>query len=254
VPSKQVSPRYLRNVNVANTTITNNAFITNVYNNRVRDIQYVNRNVPGAITTAPRTVFTSPRPIARPVWSGDFRNNARLEPAPTARDHGASRPSRNPESRVADSTPTPLGLGRPPVERPQDDARRTIPRPPTDRRQIQSDDGWRRIDARPNALQGVRPTPPPPTLQGAPLPRVNAQRDTRQTPVSMPARTFNRGPDRPAPAAQGNSWREAQASAPAMRSAPAHDSRPSGNSGNSRGPSLGGGRSNRGGGLSMHSQ
>jgi hypothetical protein len=259
VPSKQVSPRYLRNVNLANTTIANNAFITNVYNNRVRDLQYINRNVPGAVTTAPRTVFTNPRPIARPVWSGDFRNNARLEPGPMPpRNRGDSRPNRNPVPRVADSTPTPVGLGRSPVERPQGDrngdARRTIPRPPTDRRQIQSDDGWRRIDARPNTSQGMRTNLPPPTIQGAPLPRFNVTRDSRPTPVAMPARTVNRGGDRPIPVAQGNgnSWREARAPAPEMRSAPSHDSRPSGNSGNSRGPSMGGGHSNRGGGMSVN--
>ena len=62
VPSKNVSPRYLRNVNIANTAITNNAYLTNVARDRVRDIRYANRDVPGAVTTVPRTAFTAPRP------------------------------------------------------------------------------------------------------------------------------------------------------------------------------------------------
>ena len=58
VPSKNVSPRYLRNVNIANTAITNNALPHERRKDRVRDIRYANRDVPGAVTTVPRTAFT----------------------------------------------------------------------------------------------------------------------------------------------------------------------------------------------------
>jgi hypothetical protein len=252
VPSKQVSARYLRNVNISNTAIANNAYITNVYNNRVRDIRFANRNVPGALTTAPRSVFTNPRPIAQPVWTGDFRNNARLERGPTQRvpaprpvGDEASRPNRGMDSRGRDEhvaeIGTPAAFGRPQDNTPPQDrgGHVSIPRLPGDRRQIQSDDGWRRIDARPNALQ--------PTLQGAPLPRFDANRSERAT------------NERAAPVPRqsgggGHENRENRASAPVMRAppvshstpAPSHEARPSG--GGSRGAaSMGGGHSNRGG-------
>ena len=123
VPSKSASPRYLRNVNVSNTAIANNAYITNVYNNRVRDIRYVNRNVPGAVTTLPRAAFVAPR---TPVWTGDFRDNQRLLPGSSAQPPVALAPN-NPDRQA-------------------DDRRMTVPRRPTDRRQVESDGNWVRID------------------------------------------------------------------------------------------------------------
>ena len=123
VPSKSASPRYLRNVNVSNTAIANNAYITNVYNNRVRDIRYVNRNVPGAVTTLPRAAFVAPR---TPVWTGDFRDNQRLLPGSSAQPPVALAPN-NPDRQA-------------------DDRRMTVPRRPTDRRQVESEGNWVRID------------------------------------------------------------------------------------------------------------
>lgn len=64
VPGYHVSPAYVRNVNVTNTTIVNNTYITNVYENKVTNITYVNRNAPGAVSTVPRSVFTSAQPVA----------------------------------------------------------------------------------------------------------------------------------------------------------------------------------------------
>ncbi|HZF24958.1 MAG TPA: DUF6600 domain-containing protein [Steroidobacteraceae bacterium] len=261
VPSKQVSPRYLRNVNVANTAITNNAYITNVYNNRVRDIRYINRNAPSAVTTVPRSAFTAAGPVTRPAWSGDFRDNARMQPAPAQRhvndnprmNRGADprlsrgadpRMNRGADSRVADAS-TPAEFGRPQrTERPQADGggegRMTIPRTPTDRRQIQSDDGWRRIDSRPNTLQ--------PTIRGAPVARFDANRG-----VSNPAGraasqpTFNRGPGRSVSVTppQGNGAHENRGAAGRSTTQPAGNAH---SAGNSRGATpMGGGRSNRGG-------
>jgi hypothetical protein len=47
VPGRRVSPRYLRNVNVSNTSIADNTHITNMYRNRGRDWNYANRFAPG---------------------------------------------------------------------------------------------------------------------------------------------------------------------------------------------------------------
>ncbi|HVW71001.1 MAG TPA: DUF6600 domain-containing protein [Steroidobacteraceae bacterium] len=63
VPGYRVSDRYVRTINVTNTTIVNNTYITNVYQNRVTNIRYVNSTVPGAVTTVPRSVFTSAQPV-----------------------------------------------------------------------------------------------------------------------------------------------------------------------------------------------
>jgi Family of unknown function (DUF6600) len=63
VPGYHVSDRYVRTVNVSNTTIVNQAYITNVYQNHVGNTRYVNATVPGAVTTVPRNVFTSAQPV-----------------------------------------------------------------------------------------------------------------------------------------------------------------------------------------------
>ena len=139
VPSKTVSPRYLRNVNISNTGITNNAYITNVYNNRVRDIRYVNRAVPGAVTTLPRAAFVTPR---TPVWTGDFRDNQRLLPGPS-RSGNDSHPNRGSGSQTPG---TPVALAPTNADRQANERRMTVPRTPTDRRQIESEGNWTRID------------------------------------------------------------------------------------------------------------
>jgi len=54
-----VSNGYLRNVNITNTHITNINNITNNYNNHNLVGPNVNRNIPGAVTAAPKSAFTS---------------------------------------------------------------------------------------------------------------------------------------------------------------------------------------------------
>jgi hypothetical protein len=64
-PSYPVSQRYFNDVNTSNTTITT-INITNVYNNvNVRNITYVNQQVPGAIVAVPTTAFVQSQPVAR---------------------------------------------------------------------------------------------------------------------------------------------------------------------------------------------
>jgi len=59
VPGRRFSHRYVERVNVSNTVIVNRTYITNVYNNRERNVTYRNRGVPGAVTAVSRTTFTS---------------------------------------------------------------------------------------------------------------------------------------------------------------------------------------------------
>ncbi|HEY6921924.1 MAG TPA: DUF6600 domain-containing protein, partial [Steroidobacteraceae bacterium] len=63
VPGYRVSDRYVRSINITNTTIVDHSYITNVYRNRVTNITYVNSRVPGAVINVPRTVFTSAQPV-----------------------------------------------------------------------------------------------------------------------------------------------------------------------------------------------
>lgn len=67
VPLHQASPRYLRNVNISNTTLDNNAQITNAVRNRVRNIRHANRDAPGALSTVPSAAFDARRPAAPPA-------------------------------------------------------------------------------------------------------------------------------------------------------------------------------------------
>ena len=73
VPSYRVSPRYVRNVNVSNTTIVNNAYITNVYENRAGNINYANRNAPRAVTVVQRDTFVRGQPVAQHLERVDER-------------------------------------------------------------------------------------------------------------------------------------------------------------------------------------
>jgi hypothetical protein len=64
VPGYHVSPRYVRDINVANARITSTAYISSVYEGRVANVRFANADVPGAVTAVPRNVFTSAQPVA----------------------------------------------------------------------------------------------------------------------------------------------------------------------------------------------
>lgn len=63
VPGYRVSERYVQTINVTNTTIVNQTYVTNVYQNRVTNIRYMNSGIPGAVTTVSRNVFASAQPV-----------------------------------------------------------------------------------------------------------------------------------------------------------------------------------------------
>src|SRR6267154_2599314 len=79
-PSYHVSPRYVENVNVSNTTIVNRTQVTNVYNNvyvnktvNVTNITYQNQHINNAVTATSQATFTS----AQPVHNNIIRVNER---------------------------------------------------------------------------------------------------------------------------------------------------------------------------------
>src|SRR3569833_825310 len=63
VPGDRVSDRYVRSINITNTTIVDHSYITNVYRNRITNVTYVNSRAPGGVTTVSRQVFTSAQPV-----------------------------------------------------------------------------------------------------------------------------------------------------------------------------------------------
>jgi len=61
-----VSNTYVRNVNITNTHITNITNVTNnYYNNNINNTHYVNRNVAGAVTAAPKSALANGQNIAK---------------------------------------------------------------------------------------------------------------------------------------------------------------------------------------------
>jgi hypothetical protein len=76
LPGYRVSPRYLQNVNVNNTTIVNNTYITDVYRNPGLQNRYANRDVPRALTVVSQINFASGQSVAgrviasAPQWRG----------------------------------------------------------------------------------------------------------------------------------------------------------------------------------------
>ncbi|HUK21951.1 MAG TPA: DUF6600 domain-containing protein [Gemmatimonadales bacterium] len=71
-PAYPVSNAYLLRVNRANTTITSETYVTNVYQKQVTNVRYVNGTT-SAVTTVPQNVFTSAQGVAKhtlPVTAG----------------------------------------------------------------------------------------------------------------------------------------------------------------------------------------
>jgi len=61
-----VSQTYIRNVNITNTHITNITNVTNnYYHNTVNNTRYMNRNVAGAVTAAPKSALANGQNIAK---------------------------------------------------------------------------------------------------------------------------------------------------------------------------------------------
>ena len=114
VPARRYSHRYFERVNVSNTVIVNNTYITNVYNNRGGNLSYRNRGVPGAVTTVSRTTFTSAGRVGDQRVRVDDREMGRwrtaavppqIAPVRESRYGGSSRGNLRPPPReVVDRT------------------------------------------------------------------------------------------------------------------------------------------------------
>lgn len=93
VPGYRVSRRYVNNVNVSNTVIVNNTYVTNVYDRGGRDVRYMHRDRPDGVTAVSRDDFTRGRPVDRHLvrWNDNDRRQIEVN---TLRPEGADREER----------------------------------------------------------------------------------------------------------------------------------------------------------------
>jgi hypothetical protein len=191
VPSYQVTPRYVQNINI--THVTNVVQITNVINNPQAPRQFENRRFPQAITVVPAGVLTDRRPVApaaaqlrqtpavRELANQPARTTALLAP-PVAPPAAAPR---NPDPRAVRPPP-----GAPAGERP------AFARPgfnPREREGAERQPGVRPAD-RPEA-PGARPAAPAAPVTAAPTAPATA---APTAPANPAAPTMRPLPVRPA--------------------------------------------------------
>ena len=109
VPARRFSPHYVERVNVSNTVIVNRTYITNVYENRMPNISYRNRGVPGAVTAVSRETFVSAGRVADHrvrVTEADITRTRvtgvapRIAPEPQSRLGGSARTNFRPPPRA----------------------------------------------------------------------------------------------------------------------------------------------------------
>ena len=237
VPQQRVSPRYLRNVNISNTTIDNNAQITNAYNGRVRNVRNANRDAPGALTTMPAATFTANRSGAGRVLRMNPNEPERVAPRVTTPHAAPIRDSRwrdNANVRSTETNAQPTTTLRPSVrQRSNIDARKTAPRMPTDRRVIQG-----------NVNETRRPVSEAPAMRRVEQPRTAVQAE--RPPAVVRSEQQQR-------VVQTESWQRTQGTqANRVQSAPTRSAQPESAHSNSGGSTSAGFRSDRAG-ASTHS-
>src|SRR6266403_4982992 len=200
VPSYPVSRRYVNNINVSNTTVNttviNNVYNTTIINNKtvnVTNLNYVNRNVPGAVAATTSQAFTTAQPIARNLVHVDERAIV-------------NAPVRAVTPAVVPTKQAVLGDGRSAAARPSSTVQtRTVvaravppaPPPPVERRQ----EAIKENGGRPLSVGAVRsiPTGRPPVTATVKLvpPAMPAVVHPPAPPVVSPSVGAGREPVRP---------------------------------------------------------
>jgi hypothetical protein len=238
VPSYPVSRRYVNNINVSNTTV-NTTVINNVYNTTIIDnktinvtnVNYANRNVPGAVAATTSQAFTTAQPVARNSVHVDAREIVSAQvravtPAvvPTKQSvlggarSAAARPSaivqtRTVVARVAPPAPPPV------FERRQEAIKANGGKP-------LSVGAVRSLPGQPAVAAAVKLAPPAMPAAVRPPERPAPSAPTKTPPVS--ARTEPvRPPERPAPSAPAKTPPVSARTEPARPpSAPSEGTRP----------------------------
>ncbi len=195
VPAYRVSPRYVTNVNVTNTTV-NVTKVTNVYNyytvnNRtnITNITYVNQHIQNGVTSVAQETFVNARPVSRNIVAVPQRE---LEQAPV--------------SHIVEAQPrrtSVLGAGRPTSAAPpvaianrRVVAERT-PAPPV----VPFNQRTNPLQARPQQpqIRMAGPAQPAPSHASNPPAEVRGNAPRPETPIA-------RAPE-PAAKSQSESWR-----------------------------------------------
>ena len=96
IPSYRATPGYVDRINTSNTTVINNTYVTNVYNNYARSgsvpaSAYTYHNLPAAVTAVPQSALVAARPVRQAAIRIDpnqIRSIAAVHP------HRASRLNR----------------------------------------------------------------------------------------------------------------------------------------------------------------
>jgi hypothetical protein len=93
VPGYRASRRHINDVNISNTVIVNNNYITNVYESRGRNERYVHQGRGDAVTVVSRDDFTRGRPVDRNQirWNDRDRGVIETNTLSPERDPGAVR-------------------------------------------------------------------------------------------------------------------------------------------------------------------
>jgi len=251
VPGHRASARYLRNVNVSNTTIDNNAQITNAYRGRIRNVRPVNSDVPGALTTVPAATFGANRSGGGRVLRANPNEPEHVSPPvktpQPVRDTRWREASNNARNREG-NTPPVTTLQPRENQRTVGDERRTTPRMPTDRRMIQGN------------VNDSRPASQAPAMRFVERERSVARTEPPRTVVrTEPTRTIGQPEQRRvAPSESWQNQRVQQAPSQSSRSVQSDSGRSNNGGGSSSSSrSYGGGSSYQGGsgsrGGSMHS-
>jgi hypothetical protein len=221
VPSYRVSQGYVNRVNVTNTTV-NTTTVTNVYNTTIvnksttiTNVNYVNRNVQGAVTAVPERAFASAQPVARnavrvnvrDVTSGPVNVRAAVPPAREAvLGAHANTANRVPAPPKAVTTRTVIAKATPPPTPASFAARQQVlqahPGQSVDRTEMRK---LGPASAVPQVKQAPPAKPATPTqakANPAPAPNsrpgTNAPQPARPQPNNEPAPNNRSEPNRPA--------------------------------------------------------
>jgi uncharacterized protein DUF6600 len=129
-PAYHVSPTYVTNVNISNTTVINKTYVTNVYNNvyvnktvNVTNIKYQNQTAPNAVTATSHQAFTSAQPVGRNMVRVDAKEVASAPVAPLT-------PTVAPQQRSVLGAGTPAAAKPPAVWQSRAVVAKTTPPPP----------------------------------------------------------------------------------------------------------------------------
>jgi hypothetical protein len=199
VPSYHVSPAYMTNVNITNSTVINRTEITNVYNttviNRTTNVRvtqtYMYQSAPGAVTAVPRAAFQNGQPVGKAAVQVNVQAIQHARVVETAAIAPTPRAIAGPNPPAKVSARPPAALASRPVVTKMTPSARAIP-------------VGRTKPAAPSAYRttaNAKPAPSQPAVRGASPANRSAQPSAARPPTAQPPFKANTAPGgRPTPA------------------------------------------------------